>query len=232
MKITWFGHSTFELFDGKTRIWIDPFFTGNPFAPNWEDLELPDLILVSHDHGDHVGDALAIAEKSNAQLGAIADICYHWTAQGVPADKILFGGNGYNIGGTVCFNDIKIHVTQAIHSSGHGVPVGYVLTFADGTTIYHAGDTALFSDMALIAERHTIDLALLPIGDHFTMDSYDAAKACAYLEAKAVCPMHYATFPILTQDANQFEEHLKTFSPDTKCFVLQPNVCFAFEASK
>lgn len=218
MKLTWFGHSAVELYDGKNRLWVDPFFTDK--APDWRSLQSPDLILVTHDHADHVGDALDIVDASDASLLAIADICYHWTAEGVPADKILFGGNGMNIGGTVAFNDVQITMTQAFHSSPHGVPVGFIVRFADGFTVYHAGDTGLFSDMSLLGERYDINVAILPMGGHFTMDSHDAAKACALLKAKNVLPIHYGTFPILAQDTNEFAQVLNTVSPKTKMINL------------
>ncbi len=215
MRIKWFGHSAFEIFSENTSIWIDPFFTGNPFAPNWRDQSPPDLILVTHDHNDHLGDTIDILKETNAEVLSLADICYSLPALGVSHEKILFGGNGMNIGGTIEYKGFKITMTNAVHSSVHGVPTGFVISDPEGKTVYHAGDTALFGDMAYIAERYVIDVALLPIGGHFTMDAIDASKACQLVEAKAVIPMHYGTFPIIAQNTDEFRDQLKVFSPQT-----------------
>jgi L-ascorbate metabolism protein UlaG (beta-lactamase superfamily) len=223
MEIKWFGHSNFELFSNDTRIWIDPFFTGNPFAGDWKKNTSPDLLLITHDHADHFGDALNILENSSAKVLAIADICYDLPAQGVSTDKILFGGNGMNIGGTVEFNGFKITMTHALHSCKLGVATGYVIQDPKGFTVYHAGDTGIFGDMCLLAERFNIDVALLPIGGHFTMDAIDAAKACEYLEASSVIPMHYATFPVLAQNTIEFQDALKTYAAKTKFIPLEAN---------
>lgn len=228
MKITWLGHSAFELSSHNTKILIDPFFTGNPLCGDTKDYVNPDLLLVTHDHGDHLGDTIEIMKNGKTQLLAIADLCYHLAGQGVNAEQIMFGGNGMNIGGTVKFGDFSITMTHALHSTGHGSCVGFIIKDPDGFTVYHAGDTALFGDMALLAERHSIDVALLPIGGHFTMDSLDAAKACHYLEAKNVIAMHYRTFPLLCQDTAEFAKNLQQFSPETKLVFLEPNASVEF----
>ena len=223
MEIKWFGHSAFELVSGNTRIWIDPFFEGNPFIDDWKNHTSPDLILITHDHADHFGDTLSILENTDAKVLAIADVCYDLTAQGVCADKILFGGNGMSIGGTIEFNGLKITMVQALHSCKHGVPTGYIIEDANGFIVYHAGDTGLFSDMCLFAERFDIDVALLPIGGHFTMGAIEAAKACGYLEAKSVIPMHYATFPMLAQDTIEFQAALEKYCDGAKFISLEVN---------
>lgn len=223
MKITWLGHSAFELSSHNTKILIDPFFTGNPLCGDTKDYVNPDLLLVTHDHGDHLGDTVQIMKNGKTQLLAIADLCYYLAGQGVNAEQIMFGGNGMNIGGTVKFGDFSITMTNAVHSTGHGSCVGFIIQDPSGFTVYHAGDTALFSDMSSLSERFNIDAALLPIGGHFTMDSLDAAKACYYLEAKNVLPMHYKTFPVLCQDTAEFAQNLQKYSPDTKLISLEPN---------
>lgn len=223
MEIKWFGHSAFELVSNNTRIWIDPFFTGNSSAGDWNNNTSPDLILITHDHADHLGDTIDILKNSSANVLAIADLCYDLATQGVCTDKILFGGNGMNIGGTVEFNGFKITMTQATHSCNKGTAAGYIIEDMDGFTVYHAGDTGLFGDMCLIAERFDINVALLPIGGHFTMDAIDAAKACGYLEAESVIPMHYATFPVLAQDTVEFQDALKLYADSTKFISLEAN---------
>jgi L-ascorbate metabolism protein UlaG (beta-lactamase superfamily) len=223
MKITWLGHSAFELFSHGVKILIDPFFTGNPLCGDTKDFVNPDLILVTHDHGDHLGDTVSIMKNGKTQFLAIADLCYYLPSLGVNKEQIMFGGNGMSIGGTVKFGDFSITMTPAFHSTGHGSCAGFIVKDPDGFTVYHAGDTALFGDMALLAERHAIDVALLPIGGHFTMDGLDAAKACSYLEAKHVIPMHYKTFPMLCQDTKEFSQYLTQYSSETKLIPINPN---------
>lgn len=223
MKITWIGHSAFEFSSCNTKILIDPFFTGNPVCGDTKEFINPDLILVTHDHADHLGDTAEIMKNGKSKLLAIADLCSHLAGQGINSEQIMFGGMGMNIGGTVKFCDFSITMTQAVHSTAHGSCVGYIIQDPKGFTVYHAGDTALFGDMSLLAERFNIDAALLPIGGHFTMDSLDAAKACHYLEAKNVIPMHYKTFPVLCQDTAEFAKHLEHYSPNTKLIDLTPN---------
>lgn len=228
MRITWLGHSAFELFSHGVKILIDPFFTGNPLCGDTKDFVNPDLILVTHDHGDHLGDTVSIMNNGKTKFLGIADLCHYIASLGGRADQILFGGSGMNIGGTVKFDDFSITMTQAFHSTGHGSCVGFIIKDPGGFTVYHAGDTGLFGDMALLAERHAIDVALLPIGGHFTMDSLDAAKACSYLEAKNVIPMHYKTFPVLCQDTGDFAKYLMQYSRDTKLIPLTPNESIEF----
>lgn len=223
MKITWLGHSAFELSSHNTKILIDPFFTGNSLCGDTKDFVNPDLILLTHDHGDHLGDTAEIMKNGKTQLLAVADLCFHLAGEGVNQEQIMFGGMGMNVGGTVKFGEFSITMVRADHSTPHGVPVGYIITDPSGFTVYHAGDTALFSDMALFSERFSIDLALLPIGGHFTMDSLDAAKACHYLEAKNVIPMHYKTFPVLCQDTAEFAKYLEQYSGETKLIRINPN---------
>ncbi len=222
------GHANCRVKDG-INIWIDPFFEGNSLSKNdWRTFEKPDLILITHAHGDHIGQAVEIVKETNCQIGAIVEVAAYLHAQGIPHENILNYGIGWNIGGTVEFENTKITMHQAKHTSEHGVPVSYVVKCQSGFTFYHAGDTALFYDMKLIGELHSIDLAFLPIGDVFTMDSYMAAKAADFLQARAAMPIHYATFPMLEKDPNKFRQHLKELSPDTLYFELAPNASKEF----
>ena len=222
VRIRWFGHSGFSIRDGKTAL-VDPWFEGNSKAPGGADsVHGADLLLLTHDHFDHAGDAVALARKTGALVVAIFELAGEMKAKGVPEAQLLHGGAGMNVGGTVSILGFEITMTEAHHSCGLGAPVGYVLKTPSGLTIYHAGDTGIFAGMALIGELYPIDVAMLPIGSVFTMDHRQAAKACALLNTKAVIPMHYGTFPILEQTADRFVAELAIVSPGTRPIVLAP----------
>lgn len=208
LSVTWYSHANFLLEYDGVRILIDPFFTGNPQAPCTADEIAPvDAVLVTHDHGDHVGDAVALCAKHNAPLVTIVGTAEKLQQQGVPADCIA-NGIGMNIGGTLEIKGVKITMTQAFHSSESGAPTGFILRFPDGTTVYHAGDTGIFSSMQLFGELYSIDVAMLPIGGVFTMDPLQAAKACELLGCSTVIPMHWGTFPVLEQNTEHFAQAL------------------------
>jgi len=222
VRIRWMGHSGFMIRDGKTVL-IDPWIEGNPKAPaDAGSAPKADLILLTHDHFDHSGDAVTLAKRTGALMVGIFELAGDLKAKGVPADRILNGGGGMNIGGTVEVQGFSITMTEAHHSSTLGVPVGYVIRTPSGKTVYHSGDTGIFAGMALIGELYPSDVALLPIGSVFTMDYRQAAKACALLKAKAVVPMHYGTFPILEPNADRFVAELAKVSPGTHPIVLAP----------
>jgi L-ascorbate metabolism protein UlaG (beta-lactamase superfamily) len=222
VKIRWLGHSGFSIRDGKTAL-IDPWLEGNPKAPGGVDTApKADLLLLTHDHFDHAGDAVALARKTGALVVGIFELAGDLKAKGVPESQLLHGGIGMNVGGTVSVLGFEITMTEARHSCTLGSPVGYVLKTPSGVTIYHSGDTGIFAGMSLIGELHPIDVAILPIGSVFTMDHRQAAKACALLRAKVVIPMHYMTFPILEPTADRFVAELKRVSPGTRPIVLAP----------
>ncbi|WP_033828191.1 metal-dependent hydrolase [Bacillus andreraoultii] len=211
MKVSYHGHAVVKIsIDGK-EILIDPFLTGNGLTDLNVEQESPDYILLTHGHNDHVGDTVTLAKKKNALVIAAVELANYLTTQGVQT-------HGMNIGGSYQFPFGKVKFTQAFHSTGleigeqhsiyTGMPAGLLITI-QGKTIYHAGDTALFSDMKLIGERHPIDLAFLPIGDNFTMGPEDAAYAANLLKAKKVVPIHYNTFPVIKQDPERFIELLE-----------------------
>ena len=222
LEVLWYGHANVMLRENGVTVLVDPFFEGNPFAPDWRSIPKPDVIAVTHDHGDHIGQAMDIARETGAKLVCIADLADYFREQGL-ADNVANYGIGGNIDGTLEVCGAKFTFTQAFHSTKHGSPVGFVIEMLGGHTVYHAGDTGLFGDMALIAERFDIDLAFLPAGGVFTMDGPLAAKAAALLKAKAAMPIHYATFPVLAPDAEAFVEALREKAPHCRPFVMRPN---------
>lgn len=219
-SITWYGHSAFKIACGGASAVIDPFF-----SPHWGqksvDVGTPDMVLVTHDHGDHVGDTISICQKTGAMLGAVVGTAQKLCAAGVPETQIL-NGIGFNIGGTLEYEGLAVTMTQAFHSSDSSVPVGYILRMPDGLTVYHAGDTGIFSTMELLGSLYGIHVALLPIGGVFTMDAAQAAQACRLLGCAAVVPMHWGTFPVLAQNVGGFRQALATACPGCVCVELTP----------
>lgn len=201
MDYIWHGHSCFELvFENGYRIIIDPFITGNPLCPTDVQAIQVDAILLTHAHDDHIGDTEIIATQNQAQIIAIVEVADFFTDRGY--DCI-----GMNLGGTHNFPFGSVKMIPALHSSSYegktmGVAAGYLID--DGITrFYHAGDTALFSDMALVG---SVDIACLPIGDHFTMGIQDATLATTIITSQCFIPMHYNTFPLIKQDPELFKK--------------------------
>ncbi|MDA1018545.1 MAG: metal-dependent hydrolase [Planctomycetota bacterium] len=218
-RITFLGHGTFEILTAGKSVVIDPFFTGNPAATLAAEDVSPDYIIMSHGHGDHIGDVIAIAQRTGAQVIASHEITEWLGARGVPNTHAM------NTGGSHGFEFGTVKLTIAHHSSmlpdgsNGGSPCGILLRLDDGT-IYHAADTGLFYDMKLIGEEG-IDLAILPIGDNFTMGPDDALRAVKLIRPKRVIPNHYNTWPLIDQDANAWAERVKS---ETTCepIVLEP----------
>lgn len=207
MKITYHGHSVIaiQLADG-TNLLFDPFITGNPLTDLVVEYVKTDYILVTHGHSDHVGDMIPIAKKCDATIIGMVELCAFAEKNGVKKT------HGMNIGGKFDFPFGRIKMVHAQHSSGYevdgqmlylGEPAGFILQ-AEGKTIYLAGDTSNFGDMALFGEAFAIDVAFLPIGDNFTMGPNEAASAAKRLKAKQVVPIHYNTFPLIKQDPQAF----------------------------
>jgi len=218
MEITWFGHANFRIETEATSVLIDPFFVGNPSSPaTYKEIERGDIILVTHDHTDHIGQTLELAIRLDAEVVAMPEIIQSLIGMGLPESL----GVGMNIGGTVERLGISIKMVQALHSSINGMPAGFILTMPDGTCLYNSGDTGLFSDMELFSKFHDIDIAMLPIGGRYTMDPQQAAYACSLLKCKRVIPMHWGTWPILGQNTESMAEHLSLMAPDTKMLELE-----------
>ena len=223
-RLTWLGHANFRIDTAQgATILIDPFFEGNPKSPApWKDMGKVDAVLITHDHGDHVGQAVDICRDTGAALVAIVGTADKLAQAGVPQAQVV-GGIGMNIGGTVEVAGVRATMTQAVHSTDSGQCAGYIVDLGD-FCLYHAGDTGVMASMGLFGELHDIDLALLPIGGHFTMDARQAALACRLLRCTAVTPMHWGTFPVLEQNTAAFAAALERFAPSTRLQVMEPGV--------
>ena len=211
VQIQWLGHATFRITSPQGKvILIDPWTHGNPACPEeLKQVDHVDLMLITHGHFDHTGDAMSIALTTKPTCIATVELAGWLEAKGVQ------GTVGINKGGTVDFQGIKVTMTHAVHTSGTedgkygGDAAGYVIEFENGRKLYHAGDTCAFMDMQLINELYRPDLALLPIGGFYTMDPREAAVAVRLLGVKHVIPMHYGTFPVLTGTPAALREALQ-----------------------
>ncbi|RLE76608.1 MAG: metal-dependent hydrolase [Thermoprotei archaeon] len=214
--IKWLGHASFEVCLDEKILIFDPWFTGNPMAScKVEDLEKVDYVFVTHDHGDHFGDAVNVCIRTNATLVGIYEISVKAQQHGVKNTI------GMNIGGPAILNDLKVVMTPAFHSSSSGCPAGFIVIGKEAT-VYHAGDTGLFSDIALYAELYPIDYAMIPIGGHYTMDPQQAAKFVSLFKPKRVIPMHYNTFPVIRKDPQIFVKYVREYAPEVGVVVLKP----------
>ncbi|MFC0522337.1 metal-dependent hydrolase [Pontibacillus salicampi] len=210
MNVSYHGHSVVKVETNEHTILIDPFITGNETCDLDASTVQADIILLTHGHNDHVGDTVDIAKRNESFVVAPFELATYLGNQGLNTHPM-------HIGGAHEFEFGKVKFTQAFHGSAYteedgtivytGMPTGILFTY-NGKTIYHAGDTGLFSDMKLIGERNDIDLAFLPIGDNFTMGPEDAALAADWIQAKQVVPVHYNTFPLINQDGKAFANSL------------------------
>jgi L-ascorbate metabolism protein UlaG (beta-lactamase superfamily) len=210
LKLTWLGHATFRIETPKSIVIVDPWVMGNPMCPEGEKkVRKVDVLLCTHGHFDHIGDAVAIAKQHNPKVVGIFELCSWLEKKGAKQIAPM------NKGGTQQVGDFRVTMVHAVHSCGiqdgdqivyGGEACGYVVEFDNGVKIYHAGDTAVFTDMQIIHELYRPDIAMLPIGDHFTMSPREAAYACKLLQPKAVIPMHFGTFPMLTGTPGEFKK--------------------------
>lgn len=207
IQLTYLSHSFFMLNDGKHSIVIDPFISGNPTIPASAKNVKPDYIVLTHAHGDHLGDALSLSKKFGATIIAVNELANYASEHGAKAHNMHIGG-GYNFPfGRVKFT-IAHHGSSSPEGNYMGEPAGVVITM-NGISVYHTGDTGLFLDMQLIGERTPIDAMLLPIGDNFTMGIDDAVKAVEFVKPKLAIPMHYNTFPVIAADPHAFKANVE-----------------------
>ncbi len=217
VKLTYYSHDCWEIESEGKKIIIDPFITDNPLAPvKPSDIKV-DAVLVTHGHGDHLGDSIEISKRCQAPIIGVFELVNYVTSKGAT-------GHPLHIGGGFQFDFGHVKATIAHHGAAGpngeylGNPCGFIIT-TGGKKIYHSGDTGLFLDMKLIGEMNPLDVALLPIGDNFTMGINDAVKAAEFLKAKIVIPMHYDTFDVIKADPNEFVKKVK---PPTKGVVVSP----------
>jgi L-ascorbate metabolism protein UlaG (beta-lactamase superfamily) len=213
LPLTWLGHAAFRLdTPAGTRVYVDPFLNGNPSCPPSElEPERCDLVALTHGHDDHVGDTLALAERFGCPVAGLVELVGWLTAKGLGREQAL----AFNKGGTVAVGDVRLTLTSANHSSSTfedgrfgylGEPAGLVVRAGGGSTVYFAGDTNVFGDMQLIGRIYAPDVAVLPIGDHYTMGPDEAAVAIELLGAARVVPCHWGTFPLLTGTPERLAE--------------------------
>jgi L-ascorbate metabolism protein UlaG (beta-lactamase superfamily) len=231
-QLTWLGHAAFRITtpSGKVVV-IDPFLSANPACP--PALKKPDrvdIMLITHGHGDHLGDAVALANQFKPEIVCIADMGAWLGSKGI--EKVI----GMNKGGTVAVGGIEVTMVHALHSSWiddggqivyGGEAAGYVIQLPGGLTIYHAGDTQVFGDMKIISDLYKPELALLPIGDHYTMGPREAALAIRLLDIKHVVPMHYGTFPVLTGTPERLRELTQDIA-GLEIHALKPGESFEY----
>jgi L-ascorbate metabolism protein UlaG (beta-lactamase superfamily) len=218
MDVRFLGHACFELSDGDTTVLIDPFLTGNPKAAISAEDAAATTILLTHGHGDHYGDTVAIAKRTGAPVVAITELAGELGEEGLDV-------RDPNLGGTVKFDWGSVKLVPAWHTSTTpkgtvNTPAGLVIHFGE-TVVYHLGDTCVFSDMALVGKHTPIDVALMCIGGHYTMDSSDAVDAAELIGAKTVIPCHYNTFPPIETDAEAFKSDVES-ATSSGVVVLDP----------
>jgi L-ascorbate metabolism protein UlaG (beta-lactamase superfamily) len=219
VKLTWFGHAALGLETGGYRLLVDPFLSGNPAASTSPESVSADFVLITHGHGDHVGDAVQIAKRSNALVISNFEICNWISKQGVKTHAQHLGGGFHHPFGYLKLT-LALHGSALPDGSYGGNPAGFLLTTNEGQKIYMAGDTGLFGDMRLIGEEG-IDLAVLPIGDNYTMGPADALRAVKLIGPKHVLPIHYDTFPLIAQDVQRWAQQVEQ-ETGSKVHILKP----------
>ena len=223
-KVTYFGHAALGLETGGYKILVDPFFTGNPMASTTAEAVQADFILVTHGHGDHLGDTVAIAKRTGATVISIFEVVNWLSTQGIEKTHAQHLGGGFNHPFGFLKLTLALHGSSMPDGSYGGNPAGLLITTKDDEKIYFAGDTGLFGDMRLIGEDG-LDLAAIPIGDNFTMGPDDALKAVKLLSPKHVIPIHYGTWPPIAQDPAAWAKRVAA-ETNVKVHVLKPGESF------
>lgn len=216
MKITYLGHASFKVeTDGKT-VFLDPWLNGPTSTIRVDDVTAADIVLITHDHGDHgYAEGVEICKKTGATFVAINELGLRAKEDGVENVHTL------NIGGSVQVGEVNITLVHAFHSCEKGSPTGFIVRFPSGT-LYHPGDTGIFTDMALFGELYSIDVFFVPIGSYYTMDITQAAKAVELVGPKVVIPMHYDTFPVISADPERFARLVASKMPNAIVEILKP----------
>lgn len=214
LKMKYLGHSSILINDGRHQILIDPFLSGNPEAAMKPEDVHPDFIILTHAHGDHLGDSLKIAKANNSKIIAVNELAKYFASEG-------FESHAMHVGGSFKFPFGRVKLTIAHHSSTlddgrYMGPAAGVLIKTDGHTVYHCGDTGLFMDMKLIGQLDDIDVMFVPIGDNFTMGIDDAVKAVEFVQPKLAVPIHFNTFPVIKADPQEFADKVKSLGKKAK----------------
>ncbi|MEM2106138.1 MAG: metal-dependent hydrolase [Candidatus Bathyarchaeia archaeon] len=221
-RITWFGHAAFKVEIAGKVVLVDPWLDGNPTSPvKASEITKAEVVYVTHDHGDHLGDAVGICKKTGATFVGTFELGNYAQNEGVK--NVV----GLNIGGSADVKGLRIHVVHAFHTASKGAPTGVVIE-GEGKSVYHAGDTGVFGDMQIIGELYKPDVALIPIGGYYTMGALEAAEAVRLIKPKAVIPMHYKTFPVLAQSADEFIRLVSEKAHKVKVVVLKPGESYEF----
>lgn len=216
MKVTYLGHASFKIECEERVVFIDPWLNGPTSPLRVDDVERADIVMVTHDHGDHgYTEAIEICKKTGAYFVAINELALQAQRAGVENVHTL------NIGGSVDIGDIRITLVHAFHSCGIGAPTGFIVNLPCGI-VYHSGDTGVFLDMELFGKMYGIDLLFIPIGSYYTCGPEEAAWATNLVRPKTVIPIHYNTFPVIEQDPKEFEALVSKMASDVKVEVMKP----------
>jgi L-ascorbate metabolism protein UlaG (beta-lactamase superfamily) len=216
MRVTYLGHASFKIECGERVVFIDPWLNGPTSPMKVDDVEKADIVMVTHDHGDHgYAEAVEICKKTGAYFVAINELGLQAKSEGVENVHTL------NIGGSVAIDDIKITLVHAFHSSGIGAPTGFVVKFPCGT-VYHPGDTGVFTDMGLWHRLYKPDVYFPPIGSYFVQDLAQAVLSVELVKPKVVIPMHYDTFPVISADPEEFKRQVNETMKDVKVENMKP----------